>query len=69
MTGQKEAIATTPARYILPHMRGLSRPVGSEPKSQPSGQAIDAKPRGKLPPLSQQMQKRLVIMDDEEYGM
>ena len=66
---QKENITTKPAGYILPHMRGISTTVESEPKPQPSGQAIDTKPKNKLPPLSQQMQKRLVIMDDEEYGM
>ena len=69
VAAHRDTNATKPTGYVLPHMRGLPRPVESEPKSKPSDKAIGTKPNGKLPQLSQQMQKRLVIMDDEEYGV
>ena len=59
-TEQKKTTAAKPSGYIPPHLRGLSKPVQSESKSRQSSAPA---------PLSQQMQKRLVIMDDDEYGM
>lgn len=66
---QQEIAATKPAQQTPPHLRGLSMPVESRSKSLEAEGINKTKPKVALPKLSQQMQKRLVIMDDEEYGM
>ena len=67
-TQQKE-FAAQPAGCLPPYLRGMAKPVESESKTQHRDGAENGVPKVALPPLSQQMQKRLVIIDDEEYGV
>ncbi len=60
MTTQESNPLPKPTGSVLPHLRGL--PKSKEPTSQ-------AQRPGASTSLSKQVQKRLVIMDDEEYGM
>lgn len=59
-TDQRHNASAKPVGYIPPHLRGLTK----FPKSSPQMQQSEVSG-----PVSEQMQKRLVIMDDEEYGM
>ena len=51
------------------HPHGPPKPKKPESPHQHSGPAKNNEPNGNVAALSQQMQKRMVIMDDEEYGM
>ena len=68
-TARKDQLPSRPAGYILPHRRGRSKPTGSESPTLSPNQTVSTKPKGRMARLGPQMQKRLVIMDDEEYGL
>ncbi len=70
---ERESKGSTASKHaqssVLSHPQGQFNSSKSRSSYQQSTQAKSSKPKSTPKSLSQQMQKRLVIMDDEEYGM